>query len=142
MQRPLLNTVVKMTVCKKIVIPGLERESYSPSCLQYCREMCGTKCKKKCNLKHPGSTNICHRGRLPADFLYCPSRTVPPIEPVIPFATFEKVDVESHSKGSDYTRVEKVLTDMIESKFVENFKEQFSRYAEHIVASWFLRYKL
>ena len=47
---PRAEVWVKSHVCEKTSIPHMERPVYSPNCLKYCGDLCGTsKCKKRCN---------------------------------------------------------------------------------------------
>ena len=61
------------------------------------------------------------------------------METTLTYVKFETTEVETYGKGKSYTRVEKVETELSLSEFLESFREEFSQYAHHIVAAWFLR---
>ena len=150
----LVTDHVKESICPKALVPGMEKPTYLPSCLQQCGEMCGVRCRSKCWRQHPGACNlqckegccevhppICHHGKLDDRFLLCPSGVIRAggLESTLGYIKFETVDVQTYGKGAAFTRVEKVETQMLESDFITRFKHEFTIYSEHIVPSWFLR---
>ena len=148
----LITDVVKKTICKKTEVPGMEKPSYLPSCLQQCADMCGVRCRRKCWVQHPEVCNKdckkpckvhhhCSRGKLGDMFLFCPSGAVGNVgvEPILGYLKFETTDVPTFGKGVAFTRVDKIETKMPESEFSDRFKREFTTYAEHIVPSWYLR---
>ena len=147
-----VTEVVKETICQKTAVPGMEKQSYLPSCLQQCAAMCGVRCRRKCWIQHQGPCNqqcetpcsvvhppACRRGELDDSFLFCPSR-LGDLELSLAYTKFENADVPTYGKGVAYTRMEKKETEMTESSFTAQFKLDFKTYTEHIVPSWFLRY--
>lgn len=150
-----VTEVVKETICQKTAVPGMEKKSYLPSCLQQCTAMCGVRCRRKCWDQHQGPCNhqcetpcsvvhppACRRGELDNSFLFCPSRLGggADLELSLGYTKFENADVPTYGKGVAYTRMEKKETEMTESSFTAQFKLDFKTYTEHIVPSWFLRY--
>ena len=55
------------------------------------------------------------------------------------YVKFETTEVETYGKGKPYTRTEKVETELSLSEFRALFQDEFTKYAHHIVAAWFLR---
>ena len=138
-----ITDVVKETICEKTTVPGLEKQSYLPSCLQQCSEMCGVRCRRKCWEQHQGGPNQqCRRGKLGDQFLFCPSSAIETedLEPSLGYIVFENTDVPTYGKGAAFARMEKQETELPEASFITQFKQDFTTYAEHIVPSWYLRY--
>ena len=113
----------------------MERKVYDPSCLPYCGDLCGPKCKGNCNDGH----DKCAQGKLPADFLSCPTVTSSISILSLGFTTYESVDVETFGKGSPYKRVEKIVREYPYEEFQSLLKKEFEAYAEHTLSYWFLR---
>ena len=74
-----IDVLVKSKICPKKKLPYGKAENdtfYDPNCIEgvlECRDICGTKCKNECkNRTHP---QYCSRGKLPQNFLYCPTQT-------------------------------------------------------------------
>ena len=83
----------------------------------------------------------CGQGKLPEDFLQCPSRNR---ETMIDFTSFEvlslfnliiylllfqTVQVETHGKGKPYTRVEPLLTTLEWEEFIKKFAVVFNKFS-------------
>jgi hypothetical protein len=129
---------VKATICPKKKFPyGCTEPDtfYSPSCLRYCKDLCGAQCKKKCNLDH----KECKRGELDNTFLKCKG-SGQNVSEVLPYVEFELVEIENQKEGKEnFKRMDKVITDLTLADFKEKIKAEFKVYAEHVVAFWFLR---
>ena len=138
----LVTDIVKQSICPKTEVPGMEKPSYLPSCLQKCwgvqhPKVCNSECKQPCLGAHPP----CGRGKLGEKFMYCPSYDIGngDSELSLSYITFETVDVTTYGKGSAFTRVEKVENKMLMSHFITRFVSEFTNYADHVVTRWFLR---
>ena len=125
--------MLKSTICKKTAVSHMTRTIFDPSCLRYCADFCGVRCKNRCNKEH----GECSRGRLPEEFLFCPSPLNEPDN--LGFITYESRDVDTFGKGTPYKRVEKIFTDYSYTESKMMVREEFERYAEHTLSYWFLR---
>ena len=76
---------------------------------------------------------------MPADFCKCSTAALALTDSTITYVKFETIEVETYGKGKPYTRTEKVETELTLSEFLAAFREDFTNYAHHIVAAWFLR---
>ena len=130
-----IDEMLKTLVCGKTKVPHMNKTVYNPSCLRYCSELCGVRCKNLCNQNH---TN-CKRGKLPENFLFCPSASTVMKNKEFGFITYESLEVDTYGKGKPYKRTEKVVTDYPFEKFEELLKEEFNRFGEHTLSYWFLR---
>ena len=130
-----IDSMLKSLICDKTKVPHMVRTVYDPSCLPYCKELCGVRCQNLCN-KADGK---CKSGNLPDQFLHCPSAASVMKNMQLAFVTFESKDVERFGKGKPYKRVEKIMTDYTFDKFKKLQSEEFHCYAEHTLSYWFLR---
>ena len=111
-----------------------KRTVYDPTCLQYCKELCGVRCKNLCNETH----GDCARGHLPDSFLFCPT-AVSETEPInLGYVNYENRDVDTFGKATQYKRVEKIVTDYPYNECKTLLKSEFDSYAEHTLSYWFL----
>ena len=130
-----INEMLKSLVCQKTIIPHMTRTVFNPSCLQYCADLCGMRCKNFCNKDH----NACFRGKLPDSFLYCPTAASLPQLNNIGFTTYETKDVDTFGRGTQYKRVEKVISEYPYEECKTLVRKEFDIYAEHTLSYWFLR---
>ena len=130
----------------------MDKTVYNPGCLKYCSELCGVRfelvifnlsmiwlydfrCKKKCNQTH----DACKRGVLSEDFFYCSTTESSLADSTLTYVKFETAEVETYGTGKSYTRMEKLEVEMGLVEFLDTLREDFQKYAHHIVAAWFLR---
>lgn len=130
-----IDEMLKSLVCPKIDVAHMERNIYDPSCLAYCRDLCGTRCRKMCNNNH----SDCARGKLPVKFLNCPTVASNAENISLGFVTYESVDVDTFGKGKSYKRVEKITREYSYNEYLGLLEDEFQMYAEHTLTSWFLR---
>ena len=73
-----MDSLLKLRICEKNRLPYSEDENhtyYDPRCIKgmySCIDVCGQRCQERCQ---DGSHSAeCGRGKLPGDFMSCPSR--------------------------------------------------------------------
>ena len=93
------------------------------------------RCKNNCNLAHI----VCKRGILPDDFFFCSIASTALADTKHNFVNYEASDVETFGTGKAYTRMEKLELELSLGDFLVSFREEFMKYAHHILAAWFLR---
>ena len=109
-----VDTLLKSRICEKKVLPYGKQENgyfYDPACIDgmyECKNICGTKCKQKCkNLNHSPD---CGRGRLPQDFLSCPSKAVS--QGVLEYISYGLVEDKFLKEGKKpYKKMEQIKVD-------------------------------
>ena len=74
-----IDALLKSSICDKKKLPFAKNDDftyYDPGCVEgvfVCQDFCGKKCRKTCTtMAHSGG---CLRGKLPENFLFCPSRS-------------------------------------------------------------------
>ena len=91
--------LVKAAVCGKVKVSYIEKSYYSPACTLTCKEICAGRHRKRAPECKPGhevsivvsyqmkvGQGTCEKGKLPAQFLYCPTADT---QAVLPFTTFQ-----------------------------------------------------
>ena len=130
-----VNCAVKALVCPKGKLGHMEKATYSPSCLKFCSDLCSVRCRGLCNINH----NSCFRGVLPPSKVHCSSSLQALKDTTLNYVTFETRDVETPGKGKPYTTLEKMETPLEYTHYQDKLRNEFARYSEHIISTWFLR---
>ena len=99
------------------------------------QSVCLRRCKNKCNLAHTD----CKGGVPPDDFFHCHTSSTTLSDTKVTFIKFETSEVETFGTGKAYTRVEKHGVELSLDDFFISFRQEFDKYAHHILAAWFLR---
>ena len=136
-----VDSVLKSRICPKKVLPYASEEFgnyYDPACIKgmyECQNICGEKCKQECkDLEHPQG---CGRGKLPENFLYCPSRTESP--GTLEYVSYGLVEDKMIKEGKKpYKKMEKIREDKSFQEFIIQFTKDFEIYAKHKLKAWFL----
>ena len=132
------RALVKSSICPKQQFPyGSKEMFYNPTCVEgvlTCKDVCDKKCTKECSNFHTG----CKRGKLDAQFMFCPMRNGESnLE--LPYTTYELQSEKTVKDGKQgYKKMDKLVVDMPIDKHIEKFKENFLLYAKHEVESWYL----
>ena len=82
--------------------------------------------------------DACQRGVLPENFFLCNTTSLALADSTLTYVKFEATEVETFGTGKAYSRMEKIELELSLAGFLESFREEFTKYAHHIVASWFL----
>ena len=136
-----MKTLLKSTVCDKERFPyGVNKHEYfyNPNCIKdmlTCKDICGNKCQKVCKAERPHPES-CLRGKLPLEFMSCPSSIS---EGVLNYVTYELVEDGNIKEGKKvYKKTDKVETEMGLSDFVAKLSQDFPEFSKHTMEAWFL----
>ena len=100
-----------------------------------CSDMCGGRCQKSC--QDDSHQAECGRGRLPDDFLFCPSRGEHSTSlEYISYGLVEDPHIKEGKKT--YKKMEQIKSDVSLEEFHTQFFTDFESYAEHKVVAWLL----
>ena len=136
-----MDSLLKSRICEKKTLPYSEDEShtyYDPRCIKgmySCSDMCGGRCQKSC--QDDSHQADCGRGRLPDDFLFCPSRGEHSTSlEYISYGLVEDPHIKEGKKT--YKKMEQIKSDVSLEEFHTQFFTDFESYAEHKVVAWLL----
>ena len=135
-----IDALLKSTICDKKKLPYAKNDNvtyYDPGCVEgvfVCRDFCGKKCRKTCTtMAHSGG---CLRGKLPENFLFCPSRSS---GINLEYLTYSLVIDKNTKEGKKpFKRMDQVKEEMTFECFVEKFKRNFKDFSIHKVEAWYL----
>ena len=136
-----MDSLLKLRICEKKRLPYSEDENhtyYDPRCIKgmySCIDVCGQRCQERCqDDSHPAE---CGRGKLPGDFMSCPSREehTASLE-YISYGLVEDLHIKEGKKT--YKKMEQIRSDVSLEEFHNKFFADFEAYAEHKVVAWHL----